>query len=165
MNPTILYGIAAALVFGLLLAVVATAIRFLSGRKLNVAEAKQRFEKQQRDLEKSFLSHAGESSPRGLAITTCEFESQPLFARDTTNGSLRAFVAVTIGFEAIAGGGMEDNPNVANLRAATAVFHYVRGEWFADGQVLYNLEPQDAIERFSHELQAIDPSDDSDSTS
>ena len=44
------------------------------------------------------------------------------YARHRRSGELSAFVSVTIGFEAIEGGDMEDVEAVGNLRAATAVF-------------------------------------------
>jgi len=51
---------------------------------------------------------------------------------------------------------MEDNPNVGNLRLATAVFHFQRNEWISDGRVLFNLNPAQAIERFTLELETVE---------
>lgn len=144
-----------ALAVGLGLAVLAMVIRLISGRKIDPKTAAARFASEQAALQKSFEAHAAESSPRGLKLKQCEFDDNVIFARDSSDGSLRAFAGVTISFEAIEGGEMEDNPNVGNLRAATAVFHYQRGEWKADGKILFNLEPAEAIERFSHEELSV----------
>ena len=71
---------------------------------------------------------------------------------------LQAFVAVTISFEAIEGGPMEDVEAVGNLRAATAVFYFSGGAWHTDGRAIFNLNPTEAIaycqdfEMVAHEL-------------
>jgi len=107
--------------------------------------------------EAKFLTLASESGkPRGLAWVQCEFDNGVSFARDRESGDLRALVAVTISFEAIEGGGMEDNPNVGNLRAATAVFRFDGNDWTTDGRAIFNLNPLQAIEHFQHELETVD---------
>ena len=107
--------------------------------------------------EAKFLTLASESGkPRGLAWVECEFDNGVSFARDRESGDLRALVAVTISFEAIEGGGMEDNPNVGNLRAATAVFRFDGNDWTTDGRAIFNLNPLQAIEHFQHELETVD---------
>ena len=107
--------------------------------------------------EAKFMTLASESGkPRGLAWVECEFDNGVSFARDRESGDLRALVAVTISFEAIEGGGMEDNPNVGNLRAATAVFRFDGNDWPTDGRAIFNLNPLQAIEHFQHELETVD---------
>ncbi|HAY78894.1 MAG TPA: hypothetical protein DCY79_03730 [Planctomycetaceae bacterium] len=107
--------------------------------------------------EAKFMTLASESGkPRGLAWVECEFDNGVSFARDRESGDLRALVAVTISFEAIEGGGMEDNPNVGNLRAATAVFRFDGNDWTTDGRAIFNLNPLQAIEHFQHELETVD---------
>ncbi|MFM9114846.1 MAG: hypothetical protein ACKOU6_01630, partial [Planctomycetota bacterium] len=61
-------------------------------------------------------------------------------------------VSVTIRFTAVEGGGMEDNPNVDNLRAATAVFSWNGEEWSTDGRTVFNLSPSQTLERFQLEV-------------
>ncbi len=51
---------------------------------------------------------------------------------------------------------MEDNPNVGNLRAATAVFRFDGNDWTTDGRAIFNLNPLQAIEHFQHELETVD---------
>ena len=36
---------------------------------------------------------------------------------------------------------MEDNPNVGNLRAATAVFRFDEGKWQTDGRAIFKMGP------------------------
>lgn len=145
-----------ALAAGLLLALLSTAIWAMTGRRRDSGAAIREFQESQPSLQQAFQKAASESAPRGLRLVDCEFSGEPLFAKDKNNGNLRGFLSVTIRFEAIPGGDMEDNPNVANLRAATALFHQEKTGWRPDGKILYNLEPADAIERFSHELTPIE---------
>lgn len=108
-------------------------------------------------LEAEFLKLAGDRGiPRGLSWVNVEFEDDVQFARDRNTSQLRALIGVTIQFEAIEGGGMEDVEAVGNLRAGTAVFHFDRGSWKTDGRALFNLNPVEAIEHYGHELETID---------
>ena len=108
-------------------------------------------------LEAEFFTLAAQSgSPRGLAWVDCDFADPVAFARDRRSGELRAFVAVSIRFEAVEGGGMEDNPNVSNVRSATAVFLHRRGTWITEGRAIMNLNPHQAIDRFGTELEAVE---------
>ncbi|MFO0819237.1 MAG: hypothetical protein U1A77_14920 [Pirellulales bacterium] len=124
-------------------------------RRLGLEAIRAEFFQRREWLEARFLTLAGSSGkPRGLAWIDCEFESQVTWARDRETGDPRALVAVTIRFEAIAGGGMEHNPNVGNLRAATAVFQWTNGQWQTVGRAIFNLSPTQAIQHFQHELEA-----------
>ena len=125
--------------------------------QVNLEHARKQFHLRREWLEASFLTLAAQSgSPRGLQWVDCEFENDVSFARDRNTGRLRALVGVTISFEATIGGGMEDNPNVSNLRAATAIF-YLDGEaWSTTGRALFNLNPEQAIERFGQELEHVE---------
>lgn len=108
-------------------------------------------------LEAKFLSLASQSGkPRGLTWVDCDFEDHVSFARDRHSRQLRALVGVTIRFEAVEGGGMEDNPNVGNLKAATAVFRFENGQWVTDGRAIFNLNPEEAIKHFQHELETVE---------
>ena len=77
-----------------------------------------------------------------------------MFAVDRVSGELYAFVAATISFSAIEGGGMEEVEAVGNLRAATAVFVHRDGRWTTDGRVVFNLDPAGAV---SHYAESITP--------
>ena len=94
--------------------------------------------------------------PRGLAWDDWHFEDEAAFATDPDTGQLRAFVSVAIRFRAIEGGGMEDNPNVDNLRDATAVFLFDGRQWTTQGRTVFNLNPLETIERFQHGLEGVD---------
>lgn len=108
-------------------------------------------------LEARFLSLASQSGkPRGLSWVDCDFEDHVSFARDRHSRQLRALVGVTIRFEAVDGGGMEDNPNVGNLKAATAVFRFENAQWITDGRAIFNLNPEEAIRHFQHELETAE---------
>lgn len=123
-------------------------------RKQNLSKARETFHLRREWLEADFLSAASTSGkPRGLSWVNCDFEDAVTFARDRTNHQLRAFVAVTISFEAIEGGGMEHVEAVGNLRSATAVFHYAENTWSTDGRAIFNLGPVEAVNHFGHELE------------
>lgn len=124
---------------------------------VNLDQARKQFHLRREWLEAHFLTLAAQSGkPRGLQWVDCEFDDAVSFARDRNTGRLRALVGVTISFEAIVGGGMEDNPNVSNLRAATAIF-YLDGEaWSTTGKAIFNLNPEQAIEHFGQELEHVE---------
>jgi hypothetical protein len=62
---------------------------------------------------------------------------------------------VTIRFEAIPGGGMEEVEAVGNLRAATAVFNWDGRRWSTQGRAVFNLEPREVLERYRDSLDPI----------
>jgi len=118
--------------------------------------ARRDFHQQRERLEARFVDLAGSSGrPRGLRWTECDFEDDVAYARDRRTGELSAFVGVTIGFEAIEGGGMEHVEAVGNPRAATAVFRRHRGGWRTDGRVLFNLNPTEAIAYYQDNFEMV----------
>jgi hypothetical protein len=121
-----------------------------------VRRAVKQFTKNRQALESNFVRAAEASGkPRGLAWKECGFQPDFLLARDRANGELVALVGVTISFEAIAGGGMEDVEAVGNLRAATAVFNWNGREWRTQGRAVFNLEPREVIDRYRDSLDPI----------
>lgn len=107
-------------------------------------------------LEAEFLSAAAErGKPRGLRWVRCDLDGPPFFAIDRTSGDIFALVAVIIGFEAVAGGGMEDVEAVGNLRNGSAVFRWQRGRWTTDGWAIFNLAPPDAIAHYTQNLVPV----------
>ncbi|HVX10042.1 MAG TPA: hypothetical protein VHC22_02460 [Pirellulales bacterium] len=122
-----------------------------------------RYERARRDfhrcrerLEAKFFQLAANSGkPRGLRWTGCDFDDDVSYARDRRSGELRAFVAVTISFDAIEGGGMEHVEAVGNLRAATAEFRLVAGRWQTEGRAIFNLNPTEAIDYYSENLEIV----------
>jgi hypothetical protein len=107
---------------------------------INLEHARKQFHLRREWLEAHFLTLASQSgSPRGLQWVDCDFDDAVSFARDRNTGRLRALVGVTISFEAVVGGGMEDNPNVSNLRAATAIFYLDGESWSTTGRAIFNL--------------------------
>ena len=108
-------------------------------------------------LEARFMTLAGQTGlPRGLEWVDCDFDDEIVLARQKSNGQLCALVSVAIRFEAVQGGDMEDNPNVGNIRAATAVFHYDGRQWTTQGRAIFNLNPRQTVEHFQGELVLIE---------
>ena len=123
----------------------------------NQEQAKQRFRLRREWLEAEFLKAAAASGkPRGLRWVDCEFGNDVQYAYDEEHGLLRAFVSLTIRFEAIEGGDMEDVEAVGNLRAATGVFEYNGDHWIANPRAIFNLSPNQAIQHFKHRSVSID---------
>jgi hypothetical protein len=121
-----------------------------------VERALKDFVRNRASLEAEFFQKAGSSGkPRGLAWKSCAFQNGVLLARDRANGELVGLVGVTIGFEAIEGGGMEEVEAVGNLRAATAVFSWNGSEWTTAGRAVFNLEPREVLEKFRGNLDAV----------
>lgn len=136
------------------------------GRLLNrllgpgvIRQASDKFFQTREALEAEFIQRAGERGiPRGLLWVKCDFEQEVLFVQNQGVGQLQALVEVTISFEAEPGGDMEGVEAVGNLRAATAVFFTDArspGDWATDGRAIFNLNPQQAIERFQDELTVV----------
>jgi len=145
-----------AIVLLLTAAVIATVIQ-RRPLKVNLEKARKLFHLRREWLEARFFTLASQSGkPRGLEWVDCDFDNGVSYARDRHTGRLRALSAVTIRFRAIEGGGMEDNPNVGNLRAACAVFHLDGEEWSTDGRTLFNLNPAQAIQHFQQELELVE---------
>ena len=125
-------------------------------REHELARARRDFHRQREHLEAQFVRLAAESGkPRGLEWVRCDFDDDVTYARHRRNGELSAFVAVTIGFEAVEGGGMENVEAVGNLRAATAVFHVKKGHWATEGRALFNLNPAEAIAYYQDNLELV----------
>jgi hypothetical protein len=121
-----------------------------------VERARRQFARERSQLEAKFFQAASASGkPRGLAWKSCAFQNGVVMARDRANGELVGLVGVTIGFEAIEGGGMEDVEAVGNLRVATAVFTWNAHEWSTNGRAVFNLEPREVLDRYHGNLDPV----------
>lgn len=114
------------------------------------------FVRDRAQLESLFFERAAESGkPRGLSWKSCAFQDGVLLARDRANGEIVGLVGVTIGFEAVEGGGLEDVEAVGNLRAATALFTWNGGDWTTAGRAVFNLEPREVMEHYRRNLDPV----------
>jgi hypothetical protein len=122
-----------------------------------LTRARREFHLRREQLEAHFVQRAGRSGkPRGLRWVDCEFDDDVTYARDRRSGQLSAFVAATISFEAVEGGGMEEVEAVSNLRAATAVFSFdEKTRWTTDGRAIFNLNPAEAIQYYQANLELV----------
>jgi hypothetical protein len=126
--------------------------RVAARQKWAIAE----FSRRRSELEGEFLAAASASGkPRGLRWKTCRLEGPPLFAADRASGELYALMGVTVSFEAVPGGGMEEVEAVGHLRAATAVFACRHGDWTTDGRVVFNLDPAGALAHYRESLAPV----------
>lgn len=148
-------GIAVAILF--VIAAVLLRKPVLAWRDQREADRGRRdFRRQRELLEAKFFDLAAVSGkPRGLRWVDCDWLETVTFARDRQTGLLTAFVAVNISFEAIEGGDMEDVAAVGNIRDAAAVFHYQKGHWGTGGRALFNMNPNDALDRLQGQFEPL----------
>lgn len=149
----ILIGVAAVVVVG-----IAVAWRPVSSvlREIRTERARELFHLQRERLEAKFFDLAAKTGkPRGLRWVDADWDDGVRFVRERQTGAMAALVGITVRFEAIPGGGMEDNPNVSNLRDATAVFNYVRCQWITEGRALFNMSPDGAIDRYHEQYEPV----------
>ena len=119
--------------------------------------ARAEFPELRPDVERQFFAAASASGkPRGLRWKEIRFHEGQSFAVDRVSGALYALVGATVSFEAIEGGPMEDVEAVGNLRAATAVFVFNKGTWTAEGRTIFNLTPQETIDRYQSALKPVE---------
>jgi hypothetical protein len=153
------------LVLAALLILVAIAV-FLSkpmrlfGREVQAERARELFKLQRERLEARFLTAAAATGkPRGLRWKECAFENDLELARDRQTGQIVALVTVTISFEAVEGSDMEGLPAVDNLRNASAVFFFQRGQWHTVGKTVFNMNPGEALEHFKNQYDRLQASE------
>lgn len=121
-----------------------------------VEKALRQFERNRERLESEFFQAASLSGkPRGLKWKQCGFQPGLVMARDRANGEIVGLVGVTVSFEAVEGGAMEDVEAVGNLKAATAVFTHDGNKWSTQGRVVFNLEPREVLTRYESSLDAV----------
>lgn len=156
LGPFVLVASAIALVGGFLASISLFRWSRRRRRELRMASARQEFRRRREWLEAYFIERAASSKrPRGLVWVDCEFADDVSFARDRATRNLRALVAVTVRFKAIEGGAMEGVEAVGNRREATAVFRFDGEKWESDGRAIFNLNPDETIRHFQHELEAV----------
>jgi hypothetical protein len=110
------------------------------------------------DLQQAFFRAASASGkPRGLRWKSIDWQPTMELVREKQTRRLAALVGVTIAFEAIPGSDMEGLPAVGNLRHGSAVFFYHRGAWHTTGKTLFNLMPDEALQRFAAGYERLAP--------
>jgi len=118
--------------------------------------ARKEFRLRREGLEAKFFQLAARTGkPRGLRWVDVVFDNDVAFARDRRTNELSSFVGVSIRFEAIEGGGMEEVEAVGNIRVATAVFHLRQTRWSTEGQALFNVNPAEAIQRYHDQFELV----------
>ena len=125
-------------------------------RESRFAQARKDFHYQRERLEARFFQLASESGkPRGLRWVDCDFDDDVAYALDRQSGVLSALWGMTLRFEAIEGGEMEDVEAVSNLRAATSVFIFEKGVWTTQARTIFNLNPTEAIRFYQKKLVLV----------
>jgi hypothetical protein len=127
------------------------------GRAVYQERAKELFRLQKQRLEERFaVAAAASGKPRGLRWKELQWSETVQFVRDHKSGQIGAIVGVTIQFEAIEGGDMEDVPAVQDAKNASALFLFDKGAWHATGKAFFNLNPDEAAARFENQFERLE---------
>jgi hypothetical protein len=128
------------------------------GREVQAERARESFRLQKERLEELVLmSAAATGKPRGLRWVSCRFTDEFMLVRDRTTRRLAALIPVTVKFDPVPGGEMEEAEAATEPRQATAVLHFRRGEWVSDGRTLFNVTPADALRLHAREFDPVPP--------
>ncbi len=92
-----------------------------------------------------FAAAAAAGKPRGLMWLGFEVAGEPLFVRDGVR--VLALVPAVVRFEPVPDGELADVPQAREPRTVIAVFEFRRGAWETDGRTVFNLSPQQLVER------------------
>ena len=156
---------------GLMVALCGLLVVVYAGRRWRTAQrhalverAQREFPLQRQRVKSQFRQQAASSGrPRGLVWKEVEFAEEVLFASNRQSGQLIALVSITISFEAVAGGEMEEVEAVGNLRAGTAVFYFEANRWQTHGRAVFNLDPPESLQHFQNQWEAVRSSPTADS--
>ena len=145
------------LILGLLLVAGVVAIWrpfFSTWREARFAVARRDFHYQRERLEAKFVSlgHVAESGPHWI---DCDFDDDVAYARSRASGQLSALVAVTIEMDAEESPSFLPDSSSADLRDATAVFHFDGKRWDTHGRAIFNLTPTQAIQFYQRDLEMV----------
>jgi hypothetical protein len=125
-------------------------------------QARRLFVQNQKLLQDLFLELArSRGKPQGLHWARCDWKPEVTFAQEIESGLLTAFQQIEIQFEAIPGGEMEDVEAVDQAKFASAVFHYGAQGWGTGGRALFNLSPDDCVERLAGQYLPVSFSEES----
>jgi hypothetical protein len=151
------WPVALALASLLLVALLWRKLRAFS-RDVQGERAREMFKLQRERLEAEFLRAAAASGkPRGLRWCECQWEESIEFVRERRTGQIAAIVGVTVRFEAVQGSDMEGVPAVNDLKNASAVFFFHRGQWHTVGKALFNKNPDEAVQHFEGQYERLGP--------
>jgi hypothetical protein len=148
---------------GLVLAVVVLAVLlrrrlWAFGQQVQGERAQEMFKLQRERLEAEFLrAAAATGKPRGLRWRECLWDKAVEFVRDRRTGQIAALASMAIRFEAVEGGDMEDVAAVNDLKNASAVFFFHRGQWHTVGKAILNKNPDEAVEHFKGQYERLGP--------
>lgn len=141
---------------GCLVAALAVVLIVRASRGQSQQRIRESFRLHREQLEAKFFELASsQGKPRGLRWLECQWLETVLFGRDRTTGMITAFASVNIRFEAIEGGDMEDVAAVGAIRDAVALFHWQNHQWGTGGKVLFNHDPQLALQRYANQYAPL----------
>ena len=102
-----------------------------------------------------FLQHArNRGMPRGLEWLAAEPNGEPRFRFNSSQGIV-ALVPLLAHFAPIPGSDMEEITHAKEPRPITAIFLWNEGRWESDGRAIFNLSPDEVIERAADRYRAL----------
>ena len=99
-------------------------------------------------LARFFETVSQSEQPEGLVWKSIEASDVPTVV--PLGETLTFLQPVEVQFDAIIGGGMEDAPALASVRAAIAMLHWTAGQW-TTGKCLFNVDVGDVEKRLREE--------------
>jgi hypothetical protein len=133
-------------------------LRRLFRRSPDPAAAAELFRRERDSLLAAFLAAARASGkPRGLTWASVEASGEALFVEDRVAGQIVALAPVVVRFEPVPGSEMEDVPQAREPRPVTAVFAFDRGAWRTTGRAVFNLSPEQVVEKGGGRYLAVSP--------
>lgn len=123
--------------------------------RLNLLAARSEWERQQTSLKAQFVEQLRRRvEERGITGVSIDWGDAIRVARDRDTGLLTALVNCLVWFEQT--DLLEDSKSATIPRDATAVFHYQSGTWGSGGRVLFNMAPDQAVERLAHQFEPVE---------
>jgi hypothetical protein len=115
----------------------------LSFERMHVDHARDLFHQQREWLEARFLKALSRVDPEeGLRWEEAHWHDEVLWARDRQTRRLLALIGVHFDSDPF------DDPLGARPRHATALFEFRKGRWVAEGKLLDELRPAEAVLRY-----------------
>jgi len=120
----------------------------------NRPSPRDEFTRLRRELSMAWFAKAASAgSPRGLTWLGYEIAGEPLVARDGKR--VLALVPAVVRFEPVPDGELADVPQAKEPRTVIAVFEFRRGAWATDGRTVFNLSPQQLVDREPNRYRSL----------
>jgi hypothetical protein len=133
-------------------------LRRLFRRPPDPAAAAELFRRERAALLAAFLMAVrATGKPRGLTWVSAEANGEALLVEERPSGRLVALAPVVVRFEPELGSEMEEVPQAREPRPVTVMFTFDRGAWRTAGQAVFNLSPEQVVEKGGGRFAPVSP--------